>query len=44
MTHHKVLGDLLHVLVVEKAVEAQPVCRPVAGGVREQKDIGRKKG
>lgn len=26
MTHHKVLGDLLHVLVVEEAVEAQLVC------------------
>lgn len=27
MTDHKVLGDLLHVLIVEESVEAQFVCR-----------------
>lgn len=26
VAHHKVLGDLLHVLVVEEGVEAQLVC------------------
>lgn len=32
MANHKVLGDLLHVLVVEEAVEAQLVCSTAAGG------------
>lgn len=49
MTNHKVLGDLLHVLIVEEAVEAQFVCRAAPGdrkgtegGVGEEEDRGRK--
>lgn len=37
MTNHKVLGDLLHVLIIEEAVEAQLVCSAVTGG----KEMGR---
>lgn len=31
VTNHKVLGDLLHVLIIEEAVEAQLVCRATTG-------------
>lgn len=37
MADHKVLGDLLHVLVVEEAVEAQLVCKPVTEGWDERR-------
>lgn len=39
MTHHKVLGDLLHVLVVEEAVEAQLVC---AGQTERERQRGKR--
>lgn len=49
MTNHKVLGDLLHVLIVEEGVEAQLVCSRVGGGgtstgIMEREDGRRKQG
>lgn len=40
MANHKVLGDLLHVLVIEEGVEAQLVCRRANEG-RKQVEISK---